>query len=270
MVARIVRWNITDQANIFHDADAIVVSVPKCGRTWLRVLLGAYRSQLQDAVLSMSAGEAADTQYPRIVFAHDLFEHRNKTHLKDRFTGRRLIPPFARRTKRIAMLARDPRDVAVSLYFDLKKRQRGYRYDPPSVAELIRHRRFGLGAIVDIMNAWMKEWGGLPNFAMFRYEDLRNDTERTFSELLAFLGFDSVDPAAVKRSIEFARFENMQRMEASGEFALEFLQARNVDDPDSYKVRRGKVGGFRDYFEPADLAFADAKLKKLDLRLGYS
>lgn len=270
MAIRLVRWNLTDQAATFEDADAIVVSVPKCGRTWVRVLLGAYRSHLQGKNFAIDPGGADDTQHPRVIFAHDLFEHLNKTRFKDRIAGRRLIPQRDRRSKRIAMLARDPRDVAVSLYFDLKKRQRGYRYDPSSIAELIRHRRFGLGAIIGIMNTWMREWAGRPNFTLFRYEDLRGDTEKVFSDLLTFVGFSPVDPSAVRYGIEFSRFENMKKMEASGEFATEFLQARNPSDPDSYKVRRGKVGGFRDYFSPADLAFADAKMKKLDRRLGYS
>lgn len=270
MVTRLVRWNLTDQAAPFEDADAIIVSVPKSGRTWVRVLLSAYRSHVQGSDFSIDPGSADDTQHPRIVFAHDLFEHLNKTRFKDRITGRRLIPQGVRRSRRIAMLVRDPRDVAVSLYFDLKKRQRGYRYDPSSIAELIRHRRFGLEAIIGIMNAWMREWAGRPNFSFFRYEDMRLDTEKVFGDLLTFLGFGPVDPSALRFSIEFSRFENMKKMEASGEFSTEFLQARNPDDPDSYKVRRGKVGGFRDYFSPADLAFAEANMKKLDRRLGYS
>jgi hypothetical protein len=99
---------------------------------------------------------------------------------------------------------------------------------------------------------------------------MRLDTEKVFGELLTFLGLVPVDPSALKFSIEFSRFEYMKKMEASGEFSTEFLQARNPGDPDSYKVRRGKVGGFKDHFSPADLAFAEAKMKKLDRRLGYA
>jgi hypothetical protein len=32
------------------------------------------------------------------------------------------------------------------------------------------------------------------------------------------------------------------------------LRLRNPDDPDTLKVRRGKVGGYRDYFTPEQAA----------------
>jgi hypothetical protein len=267
---RLVRWNLTEQAGHYAEADAIVISVPKCGRTWLRVLLSAYRSHVDGTAFSIGPSEPEGAGHPRVVFTHDLFEHRNKTRWPDRISGKRLVPLRSRRTKRIAMLLRDPRDVAVSLFFQLKKRRGGYRYDPPSIADLIRHRKFGIGAIVDIMNAWIREWEGRPNFAIFRYEDLRADTEKVFSEFLGFVGFCPIDMAAVKHSVDFARFENMRNMESKGDFAAKMLQPRDPDDPDSYKVRRGKVGGFLDYFEPADLEFAKAEMRKLDRRFGYS
>jgi hypothetical protein len=35
-------------------------------------------------------------------------------------------------------------------------------------------------------------------------------------------------------------------------------------DPDSMKTRRGKVGGWTDYFDDADKAFAEETLSRLD------
>jgi len=41
-------------------------------------------------------------------------------------------------------------------------------------------------------------------------------------------------------------------------------------NPDSYKVRRGKVGGYRDYFDDAEIARIDALVTEtLDPVYGY-
>jgi hypothetical protein len=42
-------------------------------------------------------------------------------------------------------------------------------------------------------------------------------------------------------------------------------------NPDSFKVRRGKVGGYRDYFTPEQVRIVDAMVDEvLDPSFGYS
>ena len=38
------------------------------------------------------------------------------------------------------------------------------------------------------------------------------------------------------------------------------MKPRDKDNPDSYKVRRAKVGGYRDYFSDEEVASIDNKL----------
>jgi hypothetical protein len=40
-------------------------------------------------------------------------------------------------------------------------------------------------------------------------------------------------------------------------------------DPESFKVRRGKIGGFADYLSQDDQEYAAAALARLDPRFGY-
>ena len=59
----------------------------------------------------------------------------------------------------------------------------------------------------------------------------------------------------------------MQQQEKQGVFARRYNKALTPGDPEnkeSFKVRRGKVGGFKDYFSEQDLAFADQLLKRYD------
>ncbi len=49
--------------------------------------------------------------------------------------------------------------------------------------------------------------------------------------------------------MEFASFENLKEKERTDYFKNSRLSPRDPADPDSFKVRRGKVGGYRDYFD---------------------
>ena len=61
-----------------------------------------------------------------------------------------------------------------------------------------------------------------------------------------------------------------QRLETAGVFDSKILRSADVRNPESFKVRRGKVGGYRDYLSPEDQAFAADALKHLDARFGYT
>ena len=58
-------------------------------------------------------------------------------------------------------------------------------------------------------------------------------------------------------------------MEAAGAFDSKILRPGDVRDPESFKVRRGKVGGYREYLSVEDQEYALAALTKLDPRFGY-
>ena len=133
------------------------------------------------------------------------------------------------------------------------------------------------------MNRWLKEWGDTGRLHILRYEDARRDPVATFTTALRFLlPTLAVDLEALERAVEISSFENMRRLElgAAGVSGSEFvsemneskkdsLRPANAGDPDSYKVRRGKVGGYRDYLAQSEIEFLDRVLEKLDPGYGY-
>jgi hypothetical protein len=62
--------------------------------------------------------------------------------------------------------------------------------------------------------------------------------------------------AELRDAVEFGSVENMRKMEQKGSFWLSGgrMKPRDRDNPDSYKVRRAKVGGYRDYFDDEQAA----------------
>ena len=89
--------------------------------------------------------------------------------------------------------------------------------------------------------------GTRKDFKVIRYEDCRSHTEAVFREVLTFIGIEAIDEGSFRHALQFSSFENMKKMESARQFKNKILSAGNVEDPDSYKTRRGIVGGFKDY-----------------------
>jgi hypothetical protein len=210
--------------------------------------------------------------FPRIVFSHDLFEHRTKGDRWDKIRGKYLIPRRELNRAKIILLARDPRDCFVSLYLQLTRRDPNapVKLRQKNVSEMLRDEKFGMRAIVYAMNDWLNEFSQRENFTLVRYELIRASPAEHFRDLLAVLGESSPDANIFQEALEFSRFENMQKLEAAGAFDSNILHPGDVRDPESFKVRRGKVGGYREYLSAEDQQFAEAALTELDRRFGYT
>jgi len=79
--------------------------------------------------------------------------------------------------------------------------------------------------------------------------------------LLDFMQVDATD-AQVNGAVDYSSYENMKKMESAQQFRMAGgrMMPRDKDNPDSYKVRRAKVGGYRDYFTDEEVAAIDRRL----------
>jgi hypothetical protein len=129
----------------------------------------------------------------------------------------------------------------------------------------------GLAKIVDWMNLWAAEVERTPSLLLVRYEDLRADTASELHRILRFLGAPD-DQAARRGAVEYASVGNMRELERKRVFWLAGgrMTPRDRSNPDSYKVRRAKVGGYRDYFENDQIERIDRLVReKLSPVFGY-
>ena len=265
------RWNFSSRARALSGGDMFVISIPKSGRTWLRTFFCAYFCKLRGHEFTLQPERYGDAEIPRIIYSHDRFEHRTKADYWDRIRGKYVVPGKALRRASIVLLARDPRDTFVSLYLQITRRDPGTRekFAEKTISELLRDDQYGIGAIVETMNDWLKEFALRRHFLLVRYESLRASPAEQFRVLLARLGEGAPDMSIFQAALDFSEFENMRKLEAAGAFDSKILQARDVSDPESYKVRRGKVGGYRDYLDVQDRQYAEKALARLDTRFGY-
>src|SRR5437870_13917009 len=86
------RVNLTSRAAELSGGDAIVVSIPKSGRTWLRTFLSAYFCARYKHPFSLDLTKFDDLRIPHVIYSHDLFEHLTKCRWWDRVRGQYLIP----------------------------------------------------------------------------------------------------------------------------------------------------------------------------------
>jgi hypothetical protein len=242
-------------------ADVVIVSFGKSGRTWLRVLLSRFyqvRCGLpESALLTFDNFHRRNQAVPKIFFTHD-------NYLKD-FTGstESKAPYYA---KRIILLVRDPADVAVSQYYQWKfrmtqrkKRINNYPQQDISLFEFVMHPEAGLPKVIDFMNGWARELGRMKTLLVVRYEDMRTETSETLKRILAFIGTPGT-VEEIAEAVRFASVENMRQLEQKQTFwrSGSRMTAPDRSNPNAFKVRKAKVGGYRDEFTPEQVAAIDA------------
>ena len=144
------RRNFSSRARELSGGDAIILSIPKSGRTWLRAFLCAYFCRRFGLEFTLRPGRYDLPGFPRVVFSHDLFEHRTKGDRWDRVRGKYLVPRRELKRAKIILLARDPRDCFVSLYLQLTRRDPNapVKLRQKTVSEMLRDGKFGMRAII--------------------------------------------------------------------------------------------------------------------------
>ncbi|MBW2094695.1 MAG: sulfotransferase domain-containing protein [Deltaproteobacteria bacterium] len=255
--------------NVFYNltVDGFLVSFPKCGRTWVRLMLGkAFATHFE---LDVSSAALLDIEHlslkrrgiPRIHVTHDKANIRLPHELKMNRTKYR--------GKKVIFLVRDPRDVIVSHYFQVTRRRRN-KYFSGDMSTFIHHEHYGIERILRFMNIWYHQQNVPSGFLLVRYEDLKASPHNELKKIVTFLGLSGVREKTLRDAVEFTHFENMKKMERDGVLHSRKLQPRDLDDPETYKVRKGLVGGYRAYLSEDDIVYLNRKIEtELEAAFGY-
>jgi hypothetical protein len=256
-------------------ADAVIVSFGKSGRTWLRVMLSRFY-QLKHGLshrhlIGFDNLHNKNPAIPRLFFTHD-------NYIKDYTGNRDSKADFY--DKIVVLLVRNPLDVAVSQFFQWKYRMRPGKKalneypqhgSDTGIYDFVMDDKAGLPKIIDYLNLWATEAGKINKLLIVRYEDMRADTAAVLTRITDFIGTPGSE-AEVREAVEFASVENMRKMETRRTFWLSGsrMMAKDRDNPNSYKVRKAKVGGYRDYFDDDQIAAMNRMLaERLDPAFGY-
>jgi hypothetical protein len=274
---RIERWlRGREQYRKLQRADCVIVSFGKSGRTWLRVMLSRFyqiRHGLSERhLIGFDNLHLRNRAIPKIFFTHDNYtkDYTGNVDSKVDYAG-----------KKVVLLVRHPADVAVSQYYQWQ-----YRMRPNKVAlnrypergrelgmfEFVTREYAGLTRTIDFMNGWAGEAERSDDLLVVRYEDMRARPEQILGQILAFIGTPGTSDE-IREAVAFASFENMRKMEANSTFWLSggSMRPRDRKNPQSFKTRRGKVGGYRDHFDAGEIAKIDRLVaEQLSPVFGYA
>ena len=106
---------------------------------------------------------------------------------------------------------------------------------------------------------------------VIRYEDLRKDPNDVMKQVMDFTGTPATEEE-VQDAVDFAAYANMKKMEEKRVFRFSGgrMVAKDLNNPDSFKTRRAKVGGYRDYFDDDQVRIVDAMITdELNPLFGY-
>ena len=230
-----------------------IISYPKSGRTWLRVMLGKAlcdhygldeRDLLRTRLLTAASG------LDPVEFTHDGSALTDGKHWSELSADKSEY-----REDRVALLVRDPKDVIVSSYFQETGRARVY---DGALSQFVRSGRFGIRKVVAFLKAWHVSRSVPREFVLLQYEDMMHNAQDTLKTLLDFADAGEVAPSTIAGAVEFARFENMRKLEQKDSFQSAILSPADPRDPESFKVRRGKVGGYSQYLTEDDVRYIDS------------
>jgi hypothetical protein len=179
--------------------------------------------------------------------------------------------------QKVIFLVRDPRDVAVSFYFHVVHRAPAselFHKDIPentrqlSIYDFVSDPRLGVRRVVEDYNRWHEEAPALRQVHFVRYEDLHGQPEEELRHLTDFLGIET-DNGQIAQAVRFASFESLQQMERDGFFRSTRLGSTDPANPDSFKVRRGQIGGYKRHFTQDQITNLDAMVTSLHPDYGY-
>jgi hypothetical protein len=240
-----------------RNTDAFIISFPNSGRTWLRVLIGKTLCEkfgFPDDMIFDTYKITSKAEILRTQFIHDyssIIEGYNYYELptdKSEYAGKKVI-----------FLVRDIKDILVSHYFHASKRSGSYT---GNISDFIRHDKYGAMKIITFYNIWYDNMSKPKDFLLVRYEDMHKSAEKSIASVLSFLGLDKIENDTIKTSVEFAKFDNLKNLGKKDYFKSVKIRPVNIIDEESYKIRKGIIGGYKLYLSNADIEYIDELIIK--------
>jgi hypothetical protein len=277
MAERSLLIRLLRKLNRHRTTDLYFVGFPKTGNTWMVYMLGRY-VQLLCGLSDLPLFDTTDNMGrcqrfcvgPSMQFTHrPLLWHNQRA--ADLDYGK-VIRPFE--DKRVVLLIRHPLDTLVSLW--MYRQHRSVWNYTGDLTNFLEDPVWGIEKYFRFYTLWYEHHSQVKDFLLLRYEDMRADPHAAFARLLQFLSIPQREHE-LHQAVADSDFERMKKVEQSGDAprfrssGYSIFGSADRKNPDAFHVRRGKVGGFRDYLQEQD---ADRLLASINRGLpaffGYS
>ena len=247
------------------EADAVVVSYPKSGRTFVRAMLARLFQRRfgidERTLLEFPMLRKAPPNVPRLLFTHAGDTMRTPDEIQ--------LDPADYAHAQVVLIGRHPGDIALSRYHHLKYRSRDKarrKLAELPVGRFIWTEQGGIPSIVKFMN----DFAALPGVIIIRYEDFLAHPAKALGRLAEGIRLE-VSDEDVADAVEFGSLDKLRQREREGYFQSPRLRAARKGDDQSFKVRQGGSGGFRKWLDKASAERVDKYVAEhLDPEFGYA
>jgi hypothetical protein len=134
---------------------------------------------------------------------------------------------------------------------------KGVRRFEGSISEFIRLEVGGFSTLLRFLQVWARNIDVPAAVTLVRYEDMHLNPLQELRRVLQFIGIHNIDTEVLDRAQSFCSFENMRRLERDARFRSRRLRPASISDEESYKTRKGKVGGYKEYLGTEDIHYLD-------------
>lgn len=246
----------------------VIVSFPKCGRSWLRIMLTDYvkfKYNIQDEYFRENELSSLHKDLPNISFSHDdwpCFKKYDELETEKKHYSKR----------NVVFLYRNPIDVTVSWYYQLKDRG-SIKWMPSGFVlndldSFVKDDIGSLKSITQYFNIWFKEHYDSSNVLLVNYEGLKENPIGTLEQIMLHLGFKNVDSNLLMKVVDDNSFESLKKKEASGEIKDPGFKQKGAKV--GMKVRKGKVKGYLSELQEDTVRWAEKYVNEnLDSRIRY-
>ena len=244
-------WKRFRRRWLMNHADVHLISFPKCGRTWLVLMLSKAIELHHGVVIDNPLKLRRYTR--RVEGLPMMLQHHDGGPEFKRIEELEQDKSFYAGSK-VVFLVRDPRDVTVSAYYQKTKRNINFS---GTLKEYVYEPVGSIRTNIAFYNVWARNRHVPRDFLLITYEDLHRDAVAELRRLVRFVGLDDVSNATLSAAVDACSFENMRRMESTNALRSGRLAPRDADDEQTYKTREGRIGGFRDYLDTEEIRHID-------------
>lgn len=234
-----------------YNPDLFIVSFPKSGRTWHRVILGSYYCLHKDLDLKLAAEPqeiALKYNLPYPKYTHDGANFDNNRSPDDP----RVAASEGWGNKPVIVIVRDIHDTLTSAYFHARYRQKVFS---GTIGEFIRQPETGADKILTAWKKWEKSLQHASRSLIIRYEDMHHNTIGTMTQSMEFMQLRNINPDLLAQAIEFSKADNLRELERKNYFKSGRLRSEESAPEEALKVRSAKIGDHVNHLTQKDLDF---------------
>ena len=239
---------------LFISPHTVLVSYPKSGRTWLRMMMAK--------LMQLSLGEKAKSdKYEIFPAIHDTYKD-----FKERFKENDY------KKLNVIFLHRHPGDVAVSRFLEMKHSHRDEVGFEGSIDQYIRRDQdYGITKIIEYNNKWIEKGGNFNTFLVLLYYMLHKEPFACLYAISKMIGLP-VTKEQIEEAIEFGHFNNMKKIEKNDDENENLLKHYKGNFGASGKYDRVNIGKYNNYInilKKEDVDYIHECMKESNIDYAY-